>query len=89
MAALRVVSLPRNNLAASGLKPDIGANFMSMRPSTTLADLLTLLLFANPFPAVRASLRWSSEEFEDGVAYGGQGRLGRRPVASFFPALLS
>ena len=27
----------------------------------------------------------SSEEFEDGVAYGGQSWLRRRPVDSFFP----
>jgi hypothetical protein len=56
-----------------------------------LADLLTLplLLVANPFLAVRASSRlWLSDEFEDGVAYGGQCRLRRRPVDSFFPALL-
>src|SRR6516225_6371437 len=34
------------------------SRFMSTRPSTTLADLLTPLLVANPFSAVRASLRW-------------------------------
>jgi len=33
-----------------------------------LADLFTLLFAANPFSAVRASLRrWSSDEFEDGL----------------------
>jgi dodecin len=38
-----------------------------------LADLFTLLFAANPFSAVRASLRrWSSDEFEDGLAHGGQ-----------------
>jgi hypothetical protein len=53
-----------------------------------LADLLPPLLVANPFSAMRASLRrWSSDEFEDGVAHGWQGRLGRWPVDSFFPAL--
>src|SRR5204863_1681443 len=31
---------------------------LSTRPSTTLADLLTALLVANPFSAVRALLRW-------------------------------
>src|SRR5262249_31383658 len=58
--------------------------------STTLADLLTRPLVANPFSAVRASLRrWLSEELEDCVAHGGQSRLRRRAVASFFsPALL-
>src|SRR3974390_1586757 len=57
--------------------------------STTLADLLTLPLVANPFSTVRATLRRrSSEEFEDGVAYGWQSWLRRRPVDSFFPALL-
>src|SRR5262249_34282250 len=30
--------------------------------------------------------RWSSDEFEDGLAHGGQGWLRRRPVDSFFPA---
>src|SRR5262245_50569914 len=62
---------------------------MSTRPSTTLADLLRPPLVANPFSTMRASLRReSSEEFEDGVAYGGQSWLRRRPVDSFFPALL-
>jgi hypothetical protein len=43
-----------------------------MSANTTLADLLTPLLAANPFSTMRASLRrWSSEEFEDGVAHGG------------------
>jgi hypothetical protein len=51
-----------------------------------LADLLTPLLVADPFAAVWASLRWwPSDEFEDGVAHGWQGRLRRRPVDSFFP----
>src|SRR5438128_4644477 len=50
--------------------------FMSTGPSTTLADLFTLLFAANPFSAARASLwRWSSDEFEDGLAHGGQCRL--------------
>src|SRR6202008_2154850 len=63
--------------------------FMSTRPSTTLADLFTLLFAANPFSAAWASLwRWSSDEFEDGLAHGGQCRSRRRPVDSFFPALL-
>ena len=58
-------------------------------PSTTLADLFTLLFAANPFSAARASLwRWSSDEFEDALAHGGQCRSRRRPVDSFFPALL-
>src|SRR5262244_3348375 len=57
--------------------------------STTLADLFTLLFAANPFSAARASLwRWSSDELEDGLAHGGQCRSRRRPVDSFFPALL-
>jgi hypothetical protein len=52
-----------------------------------LADLFTLLFAANPFSAARASLwRWSSDEFEDGLAHGGQCRSRRRPVDSFFPA---
>src|SRR5262245_49162093 len=64
-------------------------DFMSRRPNTTLADLRTRLLVANPFPAVRASRRRSStDEFEDGLAHGGQGRLRRWAVDSFFPALL-
>src|SRR5262249_61687674 len=65
------------------------AGFMSTRPSTTLADLLRPPLVANPFSTMRASLRReSSEEFEDGVASGGQSWRRRRPVDSFFPALL-
>src|SRR5215216_5034505 len=59
--------------------------FMSTRPSTTLADLLTPLCVAKPFAAVRASLwRWSSHEFEDGLAHGREGRLRWRTVDSFF-----
>ena len=49
----------------------------------------TPLLVANPFSAVRASLkRWSSDEFDDGVAHGWQAWLRRWPVDSFFPASL-
>jgi hypothetical protein len=44
--------------------------------STTLADLFTPLCAANPFSAVRASLRWwPSDQFDDGLAHGGQCRL--------------
>ena len=58
------------------------------RASTTLADLFTLLFAANPFSAAWASLwRWSSDEFEDGLAHGGQCRSRRRPVDSFFSRL--
>src|SRR5262245_30368811 len=72
---------------SSKLAPIIGTK--SSWPSTTLADLLRPPLVANPFSAMRASLRrWSNEEFEDGVAYGGQSWLRRRPIDSFFPALL-
>src|ERR1700745_2920898 len=57
--------------------------------STTLADLFTLLFAANPFSAARASLRrWSSDEFEDGLAHGGRCRSRRRAVDFFFPPLL-
>ena len=60
-----------------------------MRRSTTLADLLTPRLVANPFSTIRASLRRrSSDEFEDGVAHGWQSRLRWRPADSFFSALL-
>src|SRR5215469_4861273 len=49
--------------------------FMNTRPNTTLADLFTLLFAANPFSAAWASpWRWSSDEFEDGLAHGGQCR---------------
>src|SRR6516164_4338173 len=68
---------------------DIQSGFMSTRPSTTLADLLRPPLVANPFSAVRASLRrGSSDEFENSLAHGGQGWVRRRPVDCFFPALL-
>src|SRR6267142_2725965 len=57
----------------------------SLAISTTLADLFTLLLFADLSSAIRASLRsWSNDEFDDGLAYGRQARLRRRPVDSFF-----
>src|SRR5262249_57198653 len=62
---------------------------MIPRPQATLADLFTLLFAANPFSAARASLwRWSSDEFEDGLAHGGQCRSRRGPIDSFFSALL-
>src|SRR5260370_35633021 len=61
----------------------------SLAISTTLADLFTLLLFADLSSAIRASLRsWSNDEFDDGLAYGRQARLGRRRVDSFFPPRL-
>src|SRR6516162_9230268 len=73
-------------LGAFGVMSIMGG---AIRPSTTLADLLTPLFGANPFAAVRASLRWrKSKDLEDGLAYGGQGRLRWWPVDSFFPALL-
>lgn len=57
--------------------------------STTLADLLASLFFVDLSSAVRASPRsWSNDEFDDGVAYGWQGRLRRRAVDSFFPPRL-
>ena len=57
--------------------------------STTLADLLTPLLVANPFSAMRAPLLWwLGDKFEDGLTHGGQCRLRWRPVDSFFPVLL-
>src|SRR5262249_12667758 len=59
---------------------------MSPDPNPTLAELLMPLPAANPFSTMRASLRWySSEELEDGVAYGGQSWLRRGSVDSFFP----
>jgi hypothetical protein len=73
---------PNGDGRLTGLGPNMGT-------STTLADLFTLLFAANPFSAAGASLwRWSSDEFEDGLAHGGQCRSRRRPVDSFFPALL-
>jgi Resolvase, N terminal domain len=64
------------------------AEFERTMISTTLADLFTLLFAANPFSAAGASLwRWSSDEFEDGLAHGGQCRSRRRPVDSFFSRL--
>src|SRR4029450_1581345 len=59
-----------------------GTKFLSMawEASTTLADLLTPLLAANPFSTMRASLRReSSEEFENGAARGGRSGPGRGP----------
>jgi hypothetical protein len=62
-----------------------GFNQLSLDPSTTLADLFTLLLFADLSFAIWAFLkRWSNDEFDDGVAHGRQGRLRRRAVDSFF-----
>src|SRR5260221_3643464 len=55
--------------------------------STTLADLFTLLFAANPFSAARASLwRWSSDEFQDGLAPGGPSPSRPRAPGSLFLA---
>src|SRR5262249_1485999 len=82
-------SRPTIWLSSTSHQYGCGCALMSPRPSTTLADLFTLLFAANPFSAARASLwRWSSDELEDGLAHGGQCRSRRRPVDSFFPALL-
>jgi hypothetical protein len=76
-----------NRSSAEGLdlQDSVG---LAIGASTTLADLLTRPLVANPFSTMGTSLRrlWS-EEFEDGVAYGGQSWLRRRPIDSFFSAL--
>jgi hypothetical protein len=61
-----------------------GFMVLATHPCTTLADLLTPLLVANPFSAMRTSVRWwSSDEFEDGMAHDWQSRLGRWPVVFF------
>jgi hypothetical protein len=55
-----------------------------------LAVLFTPLLFDDSPFAVRTSLRrWLKDEFDDGVAYGRQGRLRRWAVDSFFLPRLS
>ena len=65
------------------------SRLMGTRSSTTLADLLTPLLFADLSSAVGTSLRsWSNDEFDDGVAYGREARLRRWAVDSFFSAPL-
>src|SRR5262249_55189700 len=71
------ISLAPPSLLSSNSQPcEFGSDQLSPRPSTTLADLLTPLSVADPFSAVRASLRrWSSDEFEDGLADSGQSRL--------------
>jgi len=52
-----------------------------------LADLFKLHVRADPFSAVRASLRrQSSDERDDGVTDGRQAWLRRRSVDSFFPS---
>src|SRR5262249_56845858 len=64
------------------------SGFMSTRPSTTLADLLGPPLVANPFSAMRASLRRrSTDEFANSLAHGGEGwgRRGRAALFFFLP----
>ena len=76
------------SVAGADPEADDGSDLLRLA-STTLADLLTPLLVANPFSAVRAFLRWwASDCFEDGVTYRWQGGLRRRSVDSFFPAVL-
>jgi hypothetical protein len=45
-------------LTGSVLHFQLASRRMDAQPNTTLADLFTLLVPANPFSAVRASLRW-------------------------------
>ena len=48
--------------------------------------LLTQLLAASPFSAVRASLRWwSNAEFEDGLTHAGKVGCRGGPLIHFFP----
>jgi hypothetical protein len=64
--------------SALGSTPYCLRHSLSTRASTTLADLLTPLLVANPFSAIRATLlRWLGDEFEDGLTHGWQGWLRR------------
>jgi hypothetical protein len=59
------------------------------RISSTLADLLTPLLVANPFLAMRATLPWwLGDKFEYGLPHGWQSLLRRWTVDSFFPVSL-
>src|SRR5262249_14909729 len=86
---IRAVLIGCKKRLADPFHPSQNLGARLIEPSTTLADLLRPPLVANPFSTMRASLRReSSEEFEDGVAYGGQSWLRRRPVDCFFPALL-
>ncbi len=65
------------------------ADALILVTSTTLADLFTPHLRADPPLAVRAALRWqSSDNLDDGVTHGWQAWLRRRSVDSFFPASL-
>ena len=89
LMAHRVISLQRRGCVAFGAEADIAPDFIGTPPSTTLADLLTPLLVANPSSAMRAPLLWwLDDKFENGLTHGGQCRLRWRPVDSFFPALL-
>src|SRR6516164_5886640 len=91
--ALRHISLQCDDLSLLGAKQTsrlvCPGEFMSSRPSTTLADLFKLHVRTYPFVAVRASLRrHSSDESDDGVTDGRQAWLRRRSVDSFFPISL-
>ena len=82
-------SFPLRRLPDFGTMAAGTAGLVMRCPSTTLADLFTLLLFADLSFAIWAFLkRWSNDEFDDGVAHGRQGRLRRRAVDSFFSAPL-
>ena len=61
--------------------------FISPRPNTTLADLFKQHVRADPFSAVRASLRrQSSDERDDSVTDSRQAWLRRRSVDFFSPS---
>src|SRR5258705_7105863 len=63
--------------------------YFATASNTTLADLFAPLFFTDSSFAIWASLSWRSKnEFDDGLAYGRQARLRRRPVDSFFSAPL-
>src|SRR6266568_3963311 len=74
------------------MRPQHGAKARlkcAIMSSTTLADLFTPHLRADPPLTVWAALRRrSSDDLDDGVTHGGQAWLRRRSVNSFFPASL-
>jgi len=86
LQAWKLTQIAAHSSRALAARPKKSTSRRGRQPSTTLADLLTPRLVANPFSAMWTSLRWwSSDEFEDGVAHGWQSRLGRWPIDSFFP----
>ena len=67
---------------------DVVLDFIGLWELALLWQIFFRPLAAEPYSAVRASLKRSHDELDDGVTHGRQAWLRWRSVDSFFPASL-